>query len=369
MSVRAIEGMQPFQDSVFNDCSYQVRFTVLRFYGRPLEPLVFNEEYRFKCEYEPEARRWYLVYTTHPIEDVDRVMTRELGIDVDARPQSKDVIRDLEKAIAEERPVMLLMDRFYQSGVPEYFHRQHFLHHMLVYGYDSARRIFHIFDDMHERYSEAIEACVLPYDEAEQGHAACYALFGKELGGRAGFTTFTAEANWRGDAAIRMRARDWFVSHLMNDRAEIEASVDELERFAAHTEAALAENVSADLLLDYYHMSRRMAEMKRTQLYQFRCMSEQCEGASVLADAIEAIARAWNLLRMRMMKPGGSARHGMAGELAADVSARLREIVRMEREQTIALFGFLEALNGSVMASVPATTHESMGATDLGLPL
>ena len=366
MSVHEIKGMRPFQDSIFNDCSYQVRFSVLRFYGRPIEPLVFNEEYRFKCQFEPAVRRWHLVYTTHLIEEVDCVLTKKLGIGVDARQQSRSVIGDLEEAIAEERPVMLMIDRFYQSAVPEYFDRQHFLHYVLVYGSDSARRVFRIFDDMHGRYSEVIEECVLPYDEAEQGHAACYERFGRELGERATFTAFSADENWREDAALLVQARDSFVSRLLSDRVAIEKSVAELEQFAALMETSLLENATADLLLDFYHISRRMTDLKRTQSYQFRCLSQQTRDAGAVADMIDPVARAWNLLRMRIMKAAGNLRSGKMREFAADVSVRMQEILRMEREQMAGLFHFLEFLAESRFHSTAVTEHQEVGARDVG---
>jgi hypothetical protein len=332
-----ISGLQPFNESVFYNCTYPIRFAVLRYYGRPITALVFNEHYRFACTYDSEYGRSLLYCTTHFIEEIDNVLTGTLGVSQIKHFHCRNVVADLEESLAMGRPVMLMLDRYYQSLVPQYYQREHFLHSILVYGYDNAARTFLLFDDLCQHQSNQIVACSASYEEITQAYASCHEHWAQQLNGLATFVAFSAEDSSSDFTAVSSQAREAYILHLLDNRTQIEGSLGNLVTFAGLFGDEATQGDAAEMLRYYYHVFRRMAEIKETQRYQCKHLLNGEPGAETVIAEGDVLMRAWNVMRIRTMRASADPNRDAVRAYVSDISAKLQAIIPLEQAQQCAI--------------------------------
>jgi hypothetical protein len=340
-----LDGIEPFNDSVFNNCTYPIHFAALRYYRRPIIPLVLNEDYRFACEYDSEYGRSLLICTTHSVVEMDELLTNTLGVSRRKQLRSANVIADLEHALAGGWPVMLMIDRYHQPLVHQYYRREHFLHAVLVYGYDDVGNVISFFDDLCHHSGARIVACRSSCEEITQAYASCHEVWDHQLHDVATFVSFVP-ADMEPDAdEAASQARDGFIRHVLDHRSETEESVNRLGRFSELFREEVLQNEPLTMLRGYYHVFRRMTEMKETQRYQSKCLFDENASVEKVMAGHDTLVRAWNLLRIRTMRASAHPGSAELPAYASDVFSKLQELIRLEKAQQCAYF---EALDRAV---------------------
>ncbi len=351
MSRYEIAGIAPFNESVFNNCTYPIRFSILRHFGRIIDPLVLNEFHSFACAHDPLLGRSLLFVNTHFVASPDDVLSGVLGVTQESKATCADVIGDLAAAIRGGRPVMLSIDRFYQPCVPQFFGRQHHLHSVLVHACDDEARTFGLFDDNAGRGQEIV-ACTLSDDDLLRAYSSCQQLWRRQLDIQPTFVAFSAGAAPVDSLRAAASARAAFLEASLRSRDVIAAAVDHLAMFAARFADEALAPASPEAFGLYYAFFKRIAEFKATHQYQTRFALDG--GAAAVAAEGEALLKEWNRVRVRVQRATIDQRPEALPAYVADISARLRALVGLERRYQASYFAALETAVNQISA-VPVT--------------
>jgi hypothetical protein len=322
-----IDNIAPFNESSFNNCTYPIRFSVLRRYGRPITPLILGEYHRFGCAHDPGFGRTMLHFETHFLRDPDDVLTSTLGIRQLKKEKCENVLADLEQAIAARRPVMLSIDRFHEPFVAQFFQRRHHLHSVLVYAYDDGARTFGLFEDNCDNRGDEIVACSARYDDVARAYASCHERWRDELSGVSTFVAFSADEPPADLAAASTAARAQFVASVVQQEDSIRRGLDDLRTFVERFAAEARHPASADVPDLYHAMFRRIVELKATNQYQTRHVLDD---ASELTAKGDALVKAWNRIRVRALRAAVGFQPAILAPFVEDVTAKLRAALELE---------------------------------------
>jgi hypothetical protein len=331
MSRSELREIVPFNDHPFINCSYPIYFAVLRHFGRPLLPLVLNDLLQYRCDRDPALDRDLPHVELLPIHNVQQLWSDTFGI-AQFTWRAVENITDLVKGeLAVGRPVMLSLDRYYQPFARTYYERQHYLHNVLVYGYDDARRTFLLFDDVGPSQTAPNAPCELDYDQLTNSYASVYRCWPAELSELPTVYSFSAEPREFDRTAMAQQARSAFArAQLAHDRS-LRAGIDALQRFATGFAGALLHCASDSSLALYQLVFRRLYELSQSNMQQCRQLLPHATPA--LAMRCEHLVQGWQSLHLRAMKAALTQRSAPSTSAFADfVCERLSCVVQMERE-------------------------------------
>ncbi len=140
---KILDNIEPFNEIFYKNCFYDALFPIIRHFNRP--ELAFTANNLFF--YDLDTSQPLINFKHHTIHFVpENDLYNLLGIGIINKTSSSDIIRDLITAVNNDRPVIIYIDCFYESIRPDAYNKNHFPHTILIYGYDSKEKNFHILE-------------------------------------------------------------------------------------------------------------------------------------------------------------------------------------------------------------------------------
>ena len=165
LAVKKIEGVEPFNYFLFINCYYNPILTVLQYYKVPIHNILFSA----KVEVEQNGNFLSINYKFH---NDSRGMLKDYGIY--SKPiNSNNLIVSIQEAIDHEHFIILDVDCYYLSMRKDFYHKQHYIHTLLVYGYTKDLKNIVVMEQKNVE-SLSYQENILPYEELEKAY--CMAL-------------------------------------------------------------------------------------------------------------------------------------------------------------------------------------------------
>jgi hypothetical protein len=301
MRKAALRDIQPCRGVIFNNCTYPIRFSVAAYYQRSALPLIFNEFHTYGCQRDELLQRHLLFVHTHLQRPADLVLQNDMGIVPLNKARAEDVVGDLKRAIDDRLPVMVCVDRFHQPFASEYFQRKHHLHSILVHGYDDGSQSFQIFDDQYLDQGENVVSCAISYDDLGRAYQSCFEQWPQPLQALPTFVAFADDSAAAATARPSARqCRTRFLAAVQGAKSLFREGLAGLQLFVERFHEEAAGTDLSPQALDMYHlMFRRITDFKVTHHYQ---ILQLFEDPAALAVETTALIKAWNQLRLRILK-------------------------------------------------------------------
>lgn len=136
-----IKGIEPFNELYFKDCFFTLLFSIIIHYKKNIDPIIANES----IFYENNDDKSIIRVGYEPIKDYKNVLLN-IGIHVTNKITKNDFVPNIITSISENKPVIVLVDCYFEPMIMDAYKKKHLLHSALIYGYDNQTRSFDIIE-------------------------------------------------------------------------------------------------------------------------------------------------------------------------------------------------------------------------------
>lgn len=226
-----IPNIEPFNDFYYKSCYYNSLFPVIRHYNREIQPFLANDV----IVYEYLNRPHEVAFTAGqlPMHSDEHILD-SLGILMQAKIYSGDVLGDIRRAISREKPVIVWVDCFYEPLRYDTWQKKHLQHTWLVYGCDECDRTCSILEHKHKD-SLSYGKRVIGWQDLIR----CYNGFNENYNPEGKISSYMEysclPADGTGvltDLSAQKTGRDHFAANMFKHRAVIFEGLKQLKRFA-----------------------------------------------------------------------------------------------------------------------------------------
>lgn len=159
--IKILHPITPFNDVFYKNCFYNSMFPIVTHFEESIMPFLLND----LIQYEYKDKKCSVQYAA--VNSIELIF-EQAGLRVDRRVNSDDIVNELIQCIAEEKPVVLWVDAYYESIRKDTYLKQHVDHTLLIYGYNLEEKLFHIVE--HERRENlSYKNCSIPFADISQG--------------------------------------------------------------------------------------------------------------------------------------------------------------------------------------------------------
>lgn len=298
MTRKLLEPVEPYNELFYKSCFYSALFSAFGCLGRDETRFLFNDLFVYRFD-ERVSQLDLLAVPLHPEPELYRLT----GIDVHVEPETESVVSSLVRAIDRHRPVILFIDCFYEPIRPDTYQKLHMPHFILVFGYDSAREIFHIVE---HRYRDSLR-----YERRELGFddvARCYEGAKRHFENKRNLPNFMAfSVDDRRDPPIsgelaRQAVRD-FAAHALDGKERLLASLSEIKRFAASLQdVAASESVLKEWVRELFrHWPSSLTRILHNKTLEKHRLLKLSFPPPVV-ELLEKSLKSWQLVRSVLYK-------------------------------------------------------------------
>lgn len=130
MRRKVLPGIRHYNEGWFRSCYYHQLIAGLSYYGIPAQAVICN----YAMEVVPADRLTDFRFVERDILN-ERNFSALVGVSMERR-RTKDVVRAAVECVDRGMPLIVALDNFYLPYRADYYRKSHYLHFVLVYGYD-----------------------------------------------------------------------------------------------------------------------------------------------------------------------------------------------------------------------------------------
>lgn len=190
-----LDNIEPFNEVFYKHCFYNSLFPVILHYDRNLYPFLVNDILTYGSDRD---RNWmnsdisYLpgdnlrqilnfmgisIYTkrhgtgnkiqsaiTGQEQKLINCIANDMGLFIDKEDDIGNLVADIKRSISSHKPVIIWVDCFHESIRPDCYHKIHWAHSLLIYGYDDDEQCFDIIEHNH-RENLTYQKCKIHYQD------------------------------------------------------------------------------------------------------------------------------------------------------------------------------------------------------------
>lgn len=335
MYSKVLSNIEPFNEIYYRDCYYSALFPVLRYFGKSICPFLLNDIFLYQIDRNTKMLqlRGYSIKTETEILE-------SLSIKCSMKMFTENLTENICSSICSNKPVIVLVDSFYESIRPDAYLKSHFPHFILIYGFDNLQKMFNIVE---HRYRESFlfEHRIISYEDIINSYngvvenlpyCACIPSYREYC--------LNTDKNSCGNASINNIYISVFINTMLDKIDEIYNGLEHLkffkEFFSRHCfdEKWLKEN--ADLLIDSFS---KLINIKNAERYRiskvFGCHPE-------IITLIESITSDLNVARGIIGKFKFSFKYNPKS--IYNTLSKLTAIYEKEIEYYNKLFAFLKSI-------------------------
>jgi acyl transferase domain-containing protein len=177
---KRLDNVEPFNEVFYKQCFYNSLFPVIFHFDRNVYPFLANDIVTYGSDRD---RNWvnsdisYLsainlrqvlnfmgisVHTkrhgtsgeidfaaTGPEKKLIDCFMNDIGLFIDEENDIGNLVADIKRSISSHKPVIIWVDCFHESIRPDCYHKIHWPHTLLIYGYDDQEQCFDIIEHNH----------------------------------------------------------------------------------------------------------------------------------------------------------------------------------------------------------------------------
>jgi hypothetical protein len=148
---KVIDNIEPFSDILYRDCAYNALFPVLHHYNKSILPYLSNDVAVYTLGDGDDWMQFDAqVISIKNIEE----MLKLTGVATSSSTNRDDVVQDIKMAVANDNPVIIRSDCFYESIRQDTYMKNHWPHYLLLYGYDEEAQMFDVLE--HDEMNSSI---------------------------------------------------------------------------------------------------------------------------------------------------------------------------------------------------------------------
>ena len=156
MTNTKIAGIKPFNELLLKSCYDQQMAAVYAAFG--IDPKIIAGNYL--PLYEFDAKKKEIKINSFKILD-ENLLEDLTGVHRDRYKKVNELEKFVAEQIDEGHPVLLMVDCFYLDYREDTYLQTHIAHSILIYGYDSEKRIFIINEHMFRNSYKYIEKLII----------------------------------------------------------------------------------------------------------------------------------------------------------------------------------------------------------------
>lgn len=130
MRRKVLPGIRHYNEGWFRSCYYHQLIAGLSYYGIPAQAVICN----YAMEVVPADRLTDFRFVERDILN-ERDFSALVGVSLERR-RPRDVVRAAVECVDRGMPLIVALDNFYLPYRADYYRKSHYLHFVLVYGYD-----------------------------------------------------------------------------------------------------------------------------------------------------------------------------------------------------------------------------------------
>lgn len=291
----ALDNIEPFNDVFYKNCFHNSLFPVLKHFGRKLDFFAANDlfwyekEDRISNRYVKTIRELLMeqgigiqtrthfhdskeVVADVPDEHKDNLknVTNQLGIyESNSEQHISLLIDNVKEAILNNRLVIAWVDCFYESIRTDTYNTLHWMHCLLVYGFDDEKQILYIIEHKfrgnltYKPQSISYEDFVRSYE----GYLVNYSSYAK-------MPTFYEFFTLPGKTGhLKENAFELFASNFLNYEDQIVNSLDQLQSLTRRfVEAISVENNLREQMDELLEILNRMISSKEVEMFNAKIL-------------------------------------------------------------------------------------------------
>lgn len=145
-----IKNIEPFNELFYRNCFFNLAMAVISHYRCNIATLLVNDV-QYYIYQKNNVNSIGTEYISN--KSIESVMETE-RISINIKEKCGDIANEIIVALRKQRPVIICVDSyFYETVITSKTEKSHWLHYLLVYGYDDKKKIFHIIE---QRYQEKL---------------------------------------------------------------------------------------------------------------------------------------------------------------------------------------------------------------------
>lgn len=145
--IEILTGIEPYNDLFYVSCYYNSLIPIIKFYKKDIN-FIFCNDVNIYCR---NSESDIIILDTEIRSVVEHMeLLEKNGLGVKTFDQVEGVIENIKKAISNGHPVITWIDCFYESLREDKYGKEHFLHSLLVIGYDDTKQEFLMIEHQRE---------------------------------------------------------------------------------------------------------------------------------------------------------------------------------------------------------------------------
>ena len=285
---KILHEIEPFNDIFYQSCFFNALFPIIKHFNKDIMPVLINDVivYDYNKELGPVSLGIKYLQV-RPAEE----MLESLCIGVNARSQSDNLVEDLVESLANDRPVILKVDCFYEPIREDAYQKNHWMHDMLIYGYNQTQQVFSIIEHKY-RDTLSYEKKTLSFTDLDKA----YKGFLDNFNINSDYETYMDFYN-RGENSKKIKYEEiqTFLRNMATKKQELIAGLENLKRFAAATKGyAENEKIIMENLNSYVQMLNNIINAKYVEKYRLTNLLGDSQG---VIDILDKIIEAWSYFR------------------------------------------------------------------------
>ncbi len=141
-NAKVLPNIIAFDDLYYKDCFFNALFPIISHFNKNIIDFYTNEIIAYKV-FSGQLFDFGIEYISN-LTTFQRL--EYMGIFTVQREYSSDVITDIICDINANRPLIILVDAFYESNRKDTFNREHLSHSLVVYGYDKNKEVLYVLE-------------------------------------------------------------------------------------------------------------------------------------------------------------------------------------------------------------------------------
>ncbi|NFF81608.1 hypothetical protein FC764_10220 [Clostridium botulinum] len=263
---KVIENIEPFNDAYYKYCFFNSLFPIIAHFKRDILEFLINDVLVYKDD-EFTKLRFNSDYL--PIYSFERMCCGELGIKFDYKKECEDIVTHTISSIDKNRPVIVLVDCFYEKIRPEMYGKIHWFHTLTVYGYDKEIEMFDIIEHQHKDNLD-YKKRKISFNELADSNLGYFRNFHDKIKREPFFSFYLDEEH--NENYIRMNEdelKDKFKSNMILRKKEILEGILKLESFGEMLKEIVEdEDKLKEYAEDIVNITNNIINCKRVEMYK-----------------------------------------------------------------------------------------------------
>lgn len=274
-NIKIIDNVLPFNEIFYKNCFYNSLFPVIRHYNKNVLPIFINDVIVYDNLNINSTLQFGIKYLSNKSKEE---VLDELGIIIEQFNYRINLINDIRKAIQGSKPVIIWVDCFYESFRNDSYKKNHWMHTLLINGYNDGERTANIVEHKH-RDNLSYENRTISYEDIENSYEGYYANF-KSRSNLSSYFEFSLkepkQTIYTDNAGLRICKKTFF-SNVKKKEIDIVYGLEKLSGFSKEfEEIVLSEQIlknKVDILINSFNM---IINAKQTEMYKIsRLLGEQ----------------------------------------------------------------------------------------------